>query len=40
MKADPALKVMEQEGLTVAYLAFNTTQAPFDKPEVRKALSS
>ena len=38
MKADPALTVMEQEGLNIAYLAFNTTQAPFDKTEVRKAL--
>ncbi|WP_250956297.1 ABC transporter substrate-binding protein [Rhizobium sp. CG5] len=39
MKADPALTVIEQEGLNVAYLAYNTTQAPFDKPEVRKALN-
>ncbi len=39
MKADPSLKVIEQEGLNVAYLAYNTTQAPFDKPEVRKALN-
>ena len=39
MKADPTLKVMEQEGLNVAYLAYNTTQAPFDKVEVRKALN-
>jgi dipeptide transport system substrate-binding protein len=39
MKADPALKVMEQEGLNVAYLAYNTTQEPFDKVEVRKALN-
>jgi len=39
MKADPALKVLEQEGLNVAYLAYNTTQAPFDKVEVRKALN-
>jgi dipeptide transport system substrate-binding protein len=39
MKADPNLKIAEQEGLNVAYLAFNTTQAPFDKVEVRKALS-
>jgi dipeptide transport system substrate-binding protein len=39
MKADPALTVMEQEGLNVAYLAYNTTQAPFDKVEVRKALN-
>ncbi len=39
MKADPNLKVMEQEGLNVAYLAYNTTQPPFDKVEVRKALN-
>jgi dipeptide transport system substrate-binding protein len=39
MKADPTLTVMEQEGLNVAYLAYNTTQAPFDKVEVRKALN-
>ena len=28
-----------RKGLNVAYLAFNTTQAPFDKAEVRKALN-
>jgi dipeptide transport system substrate-binding protein len=39
MKADPALKVEQQEGLNVAYLAYNTTQPPFDKVEVRKALN-
>ncbi|WP_269931026.1 ABC transporter substrate-binding protein [Aminobacter sp. HY435] len=39
MKADPNLKVVEQEGLNVSYLAYNTTQAPFDKVEVRKALN-
>ena len=39
MKSDSNLKVMEQEGLNVAYLAYNTTQAPFDKVEVRKALN-
>ncbi|MCO5732452.1 ABC transporter substrate-binding protein [Rhizobium sp. SSA_523] len=39
MKSDSNLQVMEQEGLNVAYLAYNTTQAPFDKPEVRKALN-
>ncbi len=33
MKADANLKIAEQEGLNVAYLAYNTTQAPFDKPE-------
>ncbi|CAG1015917.1 MAG: ABC transporter substrate-binding protein [Rhizobiaceae bacterium] len=39
MKADSNLKVMEQEGLNIAYLAFNTKQAPFDRTEVRKALA-
>ncbi len=39
IKADPDLKVDEQPGLNVAYLAYNTTVAPFDKPEVRKALN-
>ncbi|MCJ8510164.1 ABC transporter substrate-binding protein [Rhizobium lemnae] len=39
MKSNSNLKVMEQEGLNIAYLAYNTTQAPFDKPEVRKALN-
>ena len=39
MKADPAINVMEQEGLNVGYLAYNTQQAPFDKVEVRKALN-
>ncbi|PTM97764.1 ABC transporter substrate-binding protein [Mycoplana dimorpha] len=39
LKADPNLTVMEQEGLNVAYLAYNTLVAPFDKVEVRKALN-
>jgi dipeptide transport system substrate-binding protein len=39
LKADDSLNVEQQEGLNVAYLAYNTTQAPFDKPEVRKALN-
>lgn len=39
MKADENLQVLEQEGLNIAYLAYNTTQAPFDKPEVRIALN-
>ncbi|MGD9914139.1 MAG: ABC transporter substrate-binding protein [Rhizobiaceae bacterium] len=39
MKSDPDLKVSEQEGLNVAYLAYNTTQPPFDRAEVRKALN-
>lgn len=39
LKADPNLTVMEQPGLNVAYLAYNTKQPPFDKPEVRRALN-
>src|SRR5262249_14838217 len=39
LKADSNLKVLEQPGLNVAYLAYNTLQAPFDKPEVRKAIN-
>ncbi|WP_163270525.1 ABC transporter substrate-binding protein [Chelativorans alearense] len=39
LKSNEALKVDEQEGLNVGYLAYNTQQEPFDKPEVRKALN-
>ncbi len=39
MKDDPNLVVMEQEGLNVGYLAYNTTIAPFDNPNVRRALN-
>ncbi len=39
MKADSNLQVMEAPGLNIAYLAFNTTQAPFDKTEVRNAIN-
>jgi dipeptide transport system substrate-binding protein len=39
MKADPNITVAEGAGLNVAYLAYNTTQPPFDKVEVRKALN-
>lgn len=39
LKADPNLTVMEQEGLNVGYLGYNTQMAPFDNPEVRKALN-
>lgn len=39
LKADPNLQVTEQEGLNVAYLAYNTTQKPFDDVRVRKALN-
>lgn len=39
IKADPNLKLDEQAGLNVGYLAYNTTIAPFDNPAVRKALN-
>ncbi|MDT8345556.1 MAG: ABC transporter substrate-binding protein [Thermohalobaculum sp.] len=39
MRADPALSVLEQEGLNVGYLAYNTQMKPFDDPRVRKALN-
>ncbi|WP_108661663.1 ABC transporter substrate-binding protein [Acuticoccus kandeliae] len=39
LKANDKLNVMEQQGLNVGYLAYNTKQAPFDNPKVRKALN-
>jgi dipeptide transport system substrate-binding protein len=39
IRNDPDLILMEQEGLNVGYLAYNTQVAPFDKVEVRKALN-
>jgi len=39
LKADKNLKVLEQAGLNVSYLAYNTLVAPFDKVEVRKAIN-
>lgn len=39
MQKDAALKVINQPGLNIAYWAFNTQKAPFDKKEVRQALS-
>ncbi|TCD11921.1 ABC transporter substrate-binding protein [Oricola cellulosilytica] len=39
LKSADGVEVMQQEGLNVGYLAYNTQQAPFDKPEVRKALN-
>jgi dipeptide transport system substrate-binding protein len=39
LKADANLQVMEQAGLNVSYLAYNTMQAPFDNVAVRKALN-
>ena len=39
MEKDPSLKVINAPGLNVAYWAFNDTKPPFDKKEVRQALS-
>lgn len=39
IKADPNLKLDEQAGLNVGYLAYNTTVKPFDDVRVRKALN-
>jgi len=39
LKADANLNVMEQEGLNIGFLAYNTQQAPFDNAKVRKALN-
>ncbi len=39
LKADPNLTVMEQAGLNIAFLAYNTKVAPFDNVQVRKALN-
>lgn len=39
LQADENLQVMEQEGLNVGYLAYNTKVAPFDNAMVRKALN-
>lgn len=39
MKTDADVNLLQQEGLNVGYLAYNTTMAPFDNPAVRKALN-
>ncbi len=39
MSNDPELKLLEQEGLNVGYLAFNTEKAPFTDKRVRQALN-
>ena len=39
LKNDPTLNVVQQSGLNVSYLAYNTQQKPFDDVRVRKALN-
>jgi ABC-type dipeptide transport system, periplasmic component len=39
LKADSSVQMMEQPGLNIGYLAYNTLMPPFDKVEVRKALN-
>ena len=39
MKEASDIVVMEQEGLNVGYLAYNTQVAPYDNPKVRRALN-
>jgi dipeptide transport system substrate-binding protein len=36
---NPALKLLQQEGLNIGYLALNTTRKPFDDVRVRRALN-
>ena len=39
MDADPNINLMQQEGLNVGYLAFNTEKEPFTDKRVRQALN-
>ncbi|SFM83876.1 ABC transporter substrate-binding protein [Variovorax sp. OV329] len=39
IRKDPNVKVLEQAGLNVGYLAYNTTKKPFDDVRVRKAVN-
>jgi dipeptide transport system substrate-binding protein len=39
MRKDPKITVLEQPGLNVGYLAYNTTKKPFDDVRVRKAVN-
>ena len=39
IEADPNLKLMQQEGLNIGYLALNTHRPPFDDVRVRRAIN-
>ncbi|HET7717771.1 MAG TPA: ABC transporter substrate-binding protein [Bauldia sp.] len=39
IKAEPGLEVIEAGGLALAFLAFNTTEPPFDRARVRRAIA-
>ena len=39
MRKDSNIKVLEQPGLNIGYLAYNTTKKPFDDVRVRKAIN-
>lgn len=39
MQADPSINMMQQEGLNVGYLAFNTEKKPYTDRKVRQALN-
>ena len=39
MKTDPAVNLLSQPGLNIAYWAFNVEKPPFDKKEVRQAFN-
>jgi dipeptide transport system substrate-binding protein len=39
MKRDPAIDVLQKEGLNIGYIAFNVEKKPFDQKLVRQALN-
>jgi dipeptide transport system substrate-binding protein len=39
MRRTPGIEVLEQPGLNIGYLSYNTTKKPFDDVRVRKALN-
>ena len=39
MKKDPNVTILDQAGLNVGYLAYQTTKKPFDDVRVRKAFN-